>query len=274
MHKQLFVLIATIDERLLHLGNILQAYDEKISYIISHQITQEVSDEVKQFRELLHGREDVVYSALNGKGVAKNRNNTLRFIEPSAICLILDDDVSLCQDAFNTVLNAFEENPSAEFISFKILDMQGDDYKRYPFEKHQHSRSTLTSIGTTEMAFRSDMVLKHNIRFDERFGPGSDQYSVGEDSVFAMDIYKMKIRMLFVPKAIVKHPKGSTGALLKDEIIFGRGAVFARIFGISAFLLDIYFALRHRKNYRSRYSLFQYIHLLTSGSFDYLYRRP
>lgn len=270
MSTQLFILISTINERILNILNILQEYNKNIVYIVSHQIDEEQNDEVKQFVSLLCKRKDVLYSSLDGKGVAKNRNNTLRFIKNSAICLILDDDVVLCENAFDRVKESFKMNSYADFISFKILDLDGNDYKTYPKEKQWHTLRTLTGIGTTEMAFKSDLILDHAVMFDERFGPGSDIYPIGEDFIFAMDLYKMNTKMLFLPIPIVKHPHESTGGSLDRKVILGRGAMFARVFGLKAFIINILFSIKKYIDYRQEISFLSYLGLLTKGTVSYI----
>lgn len=270
MRTKLFLLISTIDSRILNLKNILQSYEKNIYYVISHQTTQEPDQNILKFIDHLIERKDVKYSRLEGKGVAVNRNNTLGFIEPLSLCLILDDDVIMCKNAFENVIKVFHDNADIDFISFKILDLEKNDYKLYPKERQLHTLRTLTGIGTTEMAFRSDVVLNHNVKFDERFGPGTEKYPLGEDFIFAMDLYFLKAKMLFLPIPIVKHPQGSTGRSLDKQIIFARGAVFARVFGMKAYLLDIFFTLKHQKMYQDEYSFFQYLKLMLSGSYDFL----
>ncbi len=273
MQYKLFVLISTIDERILNVKNIIQAPEWEISYVISHQINRELDVKSKNYINSFKNREDITYHVLRGRGVARNRNKTLQSIQPGSISLILDDDVLLCDNALNMVIKTFKENPFADFISFKILDLEGKDYKPYPDKQRSHSLSTLTSIGTTEIAFRSDLILENDIRFDERFGPGSDLYPIGEDFIFAMDIYKANANMLFVPIPIVKHPIDSTGSSLKDKIIFGRGAMFARVFGGFSYVIDSYFAFKHRKRYKERYTLLHYLKLLVQGSRHFLKQR-
>ncbi|UFH59368.1 hypothetical protein [Sulfurovum mangrovi] len=274
MINKLYVLISTIDSRILNIKNILQSYDENIHYIISHQQNGEIDDlSIEQFINELEQREDVTYSALEDRGVAINRNNTLNLIRPSVLCLILDDDVVLCKNALGNVRRTFKENPSADFISFKILDLEDKDFKSYPKVKQWHSLRTLTGIGTTEIAFKSDFILRHKIRFDENFGPGTQRYPSGEDFIFTMDLYKRKAKMLFVPIPIVKHPQNSTGNDWTAKIVFAKGAVFARVFGYLSFIVDIYFSLKHHKEYKKEYTFYRYLKLMWSGSYDFLSRK-
>ena len=263
------ILISTIDNRILNLQNILSPYSKNIIYTISHQKSKDISDEVKQFIENILQREDVIYSSVIGKGVARNRNNILTYVKPSTLCLILDDDVILCDQAFESVVKSFDENPNADFISFKILDLDGNDYKPYPTEKQWHTLGTLTGIGTTEMAFRSDLVLEKELCFDEGFGPGAERYPMGEDFIFAMDLYQNHTKMLFLPIPIVKHPSGSTGNRLDEKVIFARGAMFARVFGYKAFIVDFLFAVKKYQVYKQEITFFSYLKFLFKGSIDY-----
>jgi len=273
MQNKLFILMSTIDNRILNLKNIIQLHSEQITYVVSHQVTETLEEESKNYIDVLTQRDDVIYDILESKGVAKNRNNTLRFVESESICLILDDDVLLCDNVFKNVLKSFSENPKSDFISFKILDLDGHDYKYYSAEKKQHTFCTLKGIGTTEMAFRRDLLTEQNIVFDERFGPGADKYPMGEDFIFAMDFYASKANMLFVPVPIVKHPRVSTGSRVDKKVIFARGAVFARVYGRWAYVLNIYFSLKHKKMYKDSFTLLSYLKLMTTGSYDYLNRK-
>lgn len=269
MSRQLFILISTLDERIIQVRNIIQKYDKNINYIVSHQISKKLNSDSEKYGEEISLRDDVVYSQIRGQGVARNRNNTLKFIEPLSICVILDDDIVLYENSFSFILQSFDDNPGVDFISFKISDLQGNDYKPYPKNKQWHTLRTLTGIGTTEIAFKSDLVFNTDISFDERFGPGSDRYPIGEDFIFTMDLYKLKTKMLFLPIPIVKHPKGSTGDNLDRSVIFGRGAMFARVFGWKAFLINIFFSVKKYADYHKEMSIFSYLTHLNQGTMHY-----
>ena len=94
-------------------------------------------------------------------------------------------------------------------------------------------------------------------------------YPIGEDFIFAMDLYKMKTKMLFLPIPVVKHPRDSTGGSLDQKVIFGRGAMFARVFGWKAFVINLLFSIKKYTVYRKKISFFSYLTLLTKGTMDY-----
>ena len=75
--------------------------------------------------------------------------------------------------------------------------------------------------------------------------------------------------MLFLPIPIVKHPQGSTGGSSDEKVIFGRGAMFARVFGWKAFLINLLFSIKKYPFYRGEISFFSYLSLLTKGTIAY-----
>jgi hypothetical protein len=218
--------------------------------------------------EELQKKSYVIYSQINSKGVAKNRNNALKHRVKGSICLLCDDDVVYFEDAFVKILQSFEKNKNIDFLTFKIKTFSGKDYKNYKQEPFYQTLRSLTSIGIIDVAFREEVLEKYNLSFDERFGPGG-YYSIGEDFIFMTDAYKQGATILYEPLNIVQHDDVGTGAILKDSIIFGRGAMFSRVFGFKMIVINLLFALKKYNFYAHQYSFLKYLSLLYKGSYDY-----
>ncbi len=264
------LLISTIDNRILGLKNIIVSKPDVI-YTVSHQVTSELSQEVLDYiNELLESKE-VIYSQISSRGVAKNRNNALKHRVKGSICLLCDDDVVYFKDSFERICQEFQNN-SFDFLTFKIKTFKGKDYKKYRAYEFQQTLRTLTSIGIIDVAFKEEVIQKYSLEFDERFGPGA-YYAIGEDFIFMSDACKRGANIVYKPLDIVQHDEVGTGNTLEDKIIFGRGAMFARVFGRNSFILNTLFALKKYKNYKYKYTLFRYLKLLYAGTFDY-YRNP
>jgi energy-converting hydrogenase A subunit M len=270
MSKKLNILIATIDNRILGLKNIIKKYnvDCDIIYSVSHQITKKLTLESLEYIEILKRRNDVIYSSIFSRGVAKNRNNCLKLRVPGSICLLADDDIVYFDESFNKILKIFEEEQNIDFLTFKIKTFDEKDYKIYKNYTFKHNIRTLSNIGIIDVAFREECILKYDLRFDERFGPGS-KYPIGEDFIFMTDALKKGANIIFKPIDIVMHGNIGTGQLLKDRIIFGRGAMFARVFNKLSYMVNLYFAFKQYKNYKNKYTFFKYIHLLFLGTKSY-----
>jgi len=268
MEMQLNLLISTINNRILGLKNIILNQENTI-YTISHQVIETLSDETQRYIEELKRNKQVVYSQIKSRGVATNRNNALKHRVKGTICLLCDDDVIYFEDAFAKIFQSFEKNSSLDFLTFKIKTFSGKDYKRYRKDSFEQTLRSLSSIGIIDVAFREEAIEKYQLKFDESFGPGG-HYSIGEDFIFMTDAYKKGASILYEPLDIVQHADLGTGGILKDDVIFGRGAMFARVFKYKSFLINLYFALKHYKNYCKTYTFSRYMQLLMQGSIDYL----
>jgi hypothetical protein len=156
-----------------------------------------------------------------------------------------------------------------DVLTFKIKTFSGKDYKKYKGIGFKHNLKTLSNIGIIDVAFREELIDKYNLSFDERFGPGG-YYSIGEDFIFMTDAIKKGLNIQFEPIDVVQHEDIGTGQILRDDIIFGRGAMFSRVFGSLSFVLNIYFATKNYKKYSSVFSYWKYNMLLFEGSLNFL----
>lgn len=264
------ILISTLNNRILGLKNIITE-DENIIYTVSHQVTEVLAGEVEGYVADLIQYKNIIYSKIDSKGVALNRNNALKHRVKGSICLLCDDDVVYFKNSFKTIIKEFKKDNTLEFLSFKIKTFSGKDYKNYKAHEFKHTLKSLSIIGIVDVAFREEVIKKYSLQFDERFGPGS-RYSIGEDFIFMTDAVKKKANIIYKPIDIVKHEDMGTGMILRDDIIFGRGAMFARVFGIGCFPINVYFAFKNRLKYATKYNFINYNKLLFKGSRDYLRR--
>ncbi len=265
------VLISTIDNRILGLKNIIKEKKDVI-YTVSHQVTSELDEQTQNYKETLLGLSNVVYSQINSRGVAKNRNNALKYRVKDSICLLCDDDVIYFEKSFDTIVETFLKDESLEFLTFKIKTFQGDDYKNYRDYEFRQNIRTLTSIGIIDVAFKEEVIEKYSLSFDERFGPGA-KYAIGEDFIFMTDACKKGANIVYKPIDIVQHDTLGTGATLRDDIIFGRGAMFARVFGLNAAVINMLFASKNYVKYKTKYTFYNYTSLLYKGMIDYFRSR-
>jgi len=262
------ILISTLNNRILGLKNII-TNDENIIYTISHQVMEELNTETMKYIQTLCSSNNIIYSKIHSQGVAINRNNALKHRVKGSICLLSDDDVIYFKGSFKQIIQKFKEDNNLEFLTFKIKTFSGKDYKNYKAHEFKHTLKSLSIIGIIDVAFKEEMIEKYSLRFDERFGPGGE-YSIGEDFIFMTDAIKKKANILYKPIDIVQHEDIGTGMVLRDDIIFGRGAMFARVFGKLSFIINIYFAIKNRKKYKSKYTFGEYNTLLFQGNRDYV----
>lgn len=207
----------------------------------------------------------------NEIGLSKSRN---RAIENSKgdICLITDNDTVFKNNYKKIILQAFEDNPEADIITFQIETTEGKPYKKYRKDSFYHDKKSILRVNSIEIAFKREVIINSEIKFDEKFGLGS-KYGLGEENIFLIDCFKKGLKIMYTPIPIVIHPLESTGTIFNVSNTYSKGAVFFRLFGYKSILINIIFAIKKYKEYKNKFSFFYYTQLLNEGAIDYLKER-
>ena len=209
--------------------------------------------------------QDNIFS-YNEKGLAKSRNHAIDN-SSSEISLISDDDLVYLDTIEETILEAFDKYKDADIITFQIKTPDKTPYKGYKSEVFWHTKKSLMSVSSVEIAFRRDSINSANIRFDERFGLGGD-FPTGEEIIFLTDAFNKGLKILYIPKPIVIHPLESSGKNYDNEqLIEAKGAMFYRLFGLLGYAASLIFA--YRKHTQSPHSFMQFFRLMNRGINNY-----
>ncbi len=239
------ILIATIDQGLEKITDIVLTEQKDVSYIVSHQVTAEKYRAVPQALK----RPDVIISQLPGRGIARNRNNSLN-LAGGDVALLADDDVRFKPENIAVIRETFHAGNGFDVACFKIATPAGEEeYKAYaarPFVLNETSGHYISSL---EIAFRLEAVRKKGIQFDERFGLGSELIQYGEEAVFIYDCIQAGLVVKYVPRYVVEHPFMSMTKAMAEyapaKNIF-KGGYDARRYGWRAVPAAFYNTLRLR----------------------------
>ncbi|MBQ9362141.1 MAG: glycosyltransferase family 2 protein [Bacteroidaceae bacterium] len=217
------VLICTIDQGILRVPQVILPPQEGVRWVVSMQYTDgQFLDVVPQ--ELTE-RKDITLTCIEGKGLCRNRNNAIQHASGD-ILLVADDDCQYTAEALDTVIKTYELNPSADIILF-----QSNLEKYFPERPTLYQKAFQDGYypSSVEMSFRKGLGL----RFDERFGLGSEHLSAGEESVFLKDAENAQYSIVCIPKRIVTTPHSYvTDNLLTDkQLQRTKGATFRYLFG-------------------------------------------
>lgn len=202
------------------------------------EVIQLASDELKSFLQ----REDVKLHIIHSRGVSKNRNNALS-LATAPLSLLSDDDVDYTAEGLQAIIQAFEQAPQADVISFQFWQgekqnqgeqqNQGEkpNQKFYPDKAfhHQHPPKGFY-ISVIEIAFRTKKVQAH-CRFNENFGIGAEHFPSGEEDILLKDMLKAGLNCVYEPICICSHPSLSTGTRRFADPAFlqCKGAIFSYI---------------------------------------------
>lgn len=224
---KLNILISTLNSGIHQVSNIFLEPQDHVRYTVIHQITSSHYAQPDCIK-----RSDVQVIQTVGKGLSKSRNLAIDYAQGD-IAIIADDDVLYTEQYFNTVLEAYRENPGLDVACFKIRTGEHEpEYKPYyklPLLIQGDPPHFISSIETT---FRISSLQNSNVRFDERFGLGSGQFTSGEEMIFVYDCLKSGLKIKYFPEYIVEHPFESSGKSLSNEKHMTVGAVYARTKGL------------------------------------------
>lgn len=201
-------------------------------------VTRALSDLIEPF----HDRLPLRIEFFDEVGLSRNRNRGLDVVE-SDICLLTDDDIRFERSAIETVANAFDEVPNAVVITFRVR-VGGRPEPRAWAGPRRHTRRTLAKVASPEIAVRRSWILAHDIRFDVRFGLGAPRWTSGEENIFLADILRTTPDIYAYATRIGDHPRPGSAQRLDGRTMFGKGALFARMYGREGILYLIAFIFK------------------------------
>ncbi len=176
---------------------------------------------------------------VNEIGLSKSRNLAIENAKAD-ICLLADDDIVYENNFGSIVLNAFNINPSADIITFKMSDLNGNSFKDYPVVIN-HNKKSLSFVNSVVIAFRRNSIISNKVFFDENFGLGST-FQTADEYVFLRNAMSLNLNIVFHNEVILSHPIDSSGKdVASDRILFAKGALFYKYYNIFSFLKLIHY---------------------------------
>ncbi|WP_461205040.1 glycosyltransferase family A protein [Clostridium sp. DL1XJH146] len=203
-----------------------------------------------QFEKLRYKGNSIEFISLAERGVGLSRNNALMRATED-ICLFADDDIVYVDGYKDIVINAFQNNPKADFIVFNVPSKNPDDPSSIIKRKNRVRFFTCQRYGTFQMAVKTKKIREKNIYFSLLFGGGA-KYSAGEDSIFITECIKKKLKVYAEPTIIgtVSQQESTWFKGYTDKFFLDRGALFHCLWKKWAWILCLQFAIRHRKMFR------------------------
>lgn len=235
----------------------------KSDYVIINQIFKEnikLTNNIKENQKVISVRD---------KGLSKSRNLAIKN-STSDICLLSDDDMFYEENYEKTILDAYKKYPDADLIAFVVEHENKKDEKKIMKEGKLNSITSL-KISSVQLTFKKKSIEAKNIKFDERFGSGS-QYYMGEENIFIYDCLKNNLQMYYVPIKIGTLRVINDSNWFKgynEEYFKVKGAVYYRMSSIIYPLLIFQFAIRKRKHYNKNIKTIEAIKNMFIGAKNY-----
>lgn len=231
---KIFVLISTIDRRILRVPDVLSAPEKDVHYVVvwQHSHHAELDDiDVSD----IEARPDVTLVPLQGKGLSRSRNHAMQTAiglldDPleEAIFVISDDDERFKSEAFGQIVGFYRDHPEVDVALMRMRSTQNRKYfKSYPDKLTDYRKRPRSYYpASLEMTLRT-RVYHAGIRFDTRFGLGAEKLSCGEEDIFLADVIAKGLKVVIAPVDIGYTRPFTTGnRTTETKVLRSRGAVY------------------------------------------------
>lgn len=192
----------------------------------------------------------------NEKGLSKSRNLAISKAEEE-IVVLADDDVKYIKDYEKIIIEAYQKYKNVDIICFFVESMnEKRKTKRMLTGKIGYIRAN--KIASFEITFRKKAILDNKIKFNEKFGAGTE-LNRGEEQLFLYEAIKNKLKIIFINKKIanVKQDNSSWFNKMDEDFFIIQGKVFKEMSKKFYILLCIQYAIRKYFFYRKNISFFK-----------------
>lgn len=214
MVPQLDVLMVSSGLRLENLSPEALPPVEGVRYKIACQTT---ADRLPNTAKL--ERSDIEIRFFDDRGISVNRNHSLDMAQAPAV-LLADDDTFFDAEGLAAAARFFAENSDVDYAAFRCI-MPGRN--NYPPDGHDLSKPyRFYGPVSIELAFRPEVLRRHNLKFNELAGIGAPYLTAGEEDLLLYHCRKAGLRGRFCDISVVTHPQPSTGLKEGDSAGFLR----------------------------------------------------
>lgn len=229
------------------------------SCVVINQVTNEMVLP-KEIRE-----QGVEAYAVEERGLSRSRNKAINKATAD-VCLIADDDMYYTKDYERVVLDTYAKYPDADIIAF-FVDSDDERQQKDKLKEGKLNILNTMKIASCNITFRRQSVIEAGIKFDERFGTGTDNY-MGEENIFLFDCHKKGMKIYYMPLKIATLKEGeSTWFKGYDKKYFTvKGAVYYRMSHWLCPILIIQFSIRKKHLFKNM-SSFKAIKFMAAGAY-------
>ena len=238
MNKQLTidVLICSFNKGAVKLDVSVLPPCEGVRYIVSYQYTDD------RYLELLPESivkcYDVHLLNYRGQGLSENLNQSMA-LATADLVMFVDDDTRICKGAFDIIRRTFDDNESLDIAFFQASSYTGRLLKHYPTQTCDIIPPHIPYlVSTIEKVCRRKSV-QGQLRYDERFGLGTQFLTCGEEDVWLHDASVANLQIRYFPTVIVE-----TNMMLKQNMLYVDAGV-QRSYGAYLFYIHPHTAFFH-----------------------------
>lgn len=185
--------------------------------------------------------------SVTDRGLTRSRNLALEKARGD-ICMLCDDDETFLPGYADTIRAAYDRNPRADILIFKMVNRPPS----FPDREMDLGFPAIMKVSSWQISFRRQRLLDSGVRFDTHLGAGTGN-GAEEELKFLLDALRAGLRIRYVPEAVASVAQEvSTWFTGFDEAFFvNRGATTRYIFGtVPAAAYGVYYVLRKKHLYQ------------------------
>ncbi len=210
------------------------------------------------------------------RGLSKNRNIAIdNIFDNSQYIMFSDDDLQFHNGYESIIEREFEQNPMADAIKFNLNCISKRQLSMKPITQFKKvGRKEVTSFGVCGLVIKKDVLLSKALKFNERFGSGTENYC-GEDTVFYQNFFKKKISLYVSPEYIADIDQSETSWFegYNENFFTVGGMVINECYPVLSFILVLRSAVKAYKRGKTDLSLLEIAKCYYKGLFKNISER-
>lgn len=263
MPKNIEIFYSTVNSKIEKLIDEIQISEINSLFQISivHQITEEYSLEPLYLSKVK--KLNIRIINLKGKGLSRSRNEALINTRTDYIYLT-DDDVNIIPESIFRLVKEMSFN-NYNFVTGRIA-IRGKNklLKKYPQKNFLYNKFNCRRVSSVEIILDANFINSHRLKYDERFGLGSD-YPSCEEYIFLSDMIDSGGIGKSFDDIICFHDEVTSGMNIDNDVYYiTRGAMVKRVFGLRGFF---YIPILLKKAIKTK-RIFRYLGKGYSGFFN------
>lgn len=201
----------------------------------------------------------------NERGLSNSRNKALENVfSDTDIIIFADDDEILSNGYESKIIKEYNLNSNADGIVFNVKRTNGRLNKKIGKKINQINLFRACSVS---LSFKYSSIK--NIKFDNRFGTGTDKYVCGEENIFVSDLLKNKKKIYtndYVMCELINKRPSTWYNGIDEKILYAKGASFKRMHRYLFPFFNFDFAIRKLNEYKRNVKFLSALKMLFAGS--------
>ena len=244
---------------------------DKMKIVSDVIITNQSDSNSISFKRIKNG--EALLVTTTSRGLSRNRNIGIEFLSSNSdYVMFADDDLIFNNEYLTLIEDEFKTHPGADAIKFNLSNLSTvRKISMSPTTSFKKAtRRSVSASGVWGLVIKKSSLIKYNLRFNELFGTGTENYC-GEDTIFFQEMINKGIKLYLSPINIagIDQTESSWFEGYTEKYFKTTGMVLAAIYPMLSYLLALRGAYRFSKRKKCSLNFIQIFKCYLIGIHDY-----